>query len=99
MVTQVLGLASILGAPGVGIISTVGVLESGEEPSVSHFELSLLVCPGLFVSSFGSVGVVPQVLGVASSLVAPEVWVVSNHGMLESGEASSVSPFELPQAL
>ena len=75
-VTQVLGLASLLAAPEVGVISTVGVLEGGEASSVSLFELSPPVCPGPFVSSFGSVRAVPHVLGVASLLVTPEVWVV-----------------------
>ena len=98
-VTQVLGLASLLAAPGVGVVLTVGVLEVGEAFSVSLFELSLPVCPGPFVSLFGSVGAVPQVLGVASLLVTPELWIVSNRGMFEGGEASSVSLSELPPAL
>ena len=38
-------------------------------------------------------------LGVVSLLAAPEVEVVSNLGMLEDGEASSVSLSELPPAL
>ena len=49
------------------------------------------VCPGPFVFSFESVEVVPQVLGVASLLVAPWAGVVSTLGVLKDGEASSVS--------
>ena len=92
-VTPVLGLASLLVAPGVGVVSTVGVLADG------LFELSPPMCPGPFVSSFGSVEAVPQVLGVASLLATLEVWVVSNLGMFEGGEVSSVSLSELPLAL
>ena len=98
-VTEVLGLASLLAVPGVEVVSTVGVLEGGEASSVSLFELSPPVCPDPFVSSFGSVGAVPQVFGVASLLVTPEVWVVSNRGMFEGGEASPVFLSELPPAL
>ena len=57
------------------------------------------MCHGRFVSSFESVGAVPQVLGVASLLMAPYVGVVSTLGVLEDGEASSVSLSELPPAL
>ena len=97
-VTQVLGLASLLAVSEVEIVSTVGVFEGGEASSVSLSELSPPMCPGSFVSlsSPGSVGVVLQVLGVASFLVTPEMWVVSNRGMFEGGEASSVFLSELP---
>ena len=59
-----------------------------------------LVRPGPFVSSFESVEAVTQVLvRVASPLEAPWVGVVSILGVLENGEAFSVSPYELPPAL
>ena len=57
------------------------------------------MCPSSFVSSFESVEVVPQVLGVACLLVPPYVEVISTLGVLEDGEAFSVSPSELPPAL
>ena len=94
-----LGVALFLAVPGVGVVSNVGVLEGGEAPSVSLFKLSPPVCPGPSASSFRSGGAVPQVLGVASPLVTPEVWVASNRGMFEGGGVSSVSPFESPPAL
>ena len=97
-VTQVLGLVSLLAVSGVEVVSTVGVSEGDEASSVSLFELSPPVWPDSFVSSPGSVGAVPQVLGVASFLVTPEVWVVSSHGTFKSGEASSVFACELPPA-
>ena len=79
---QVLGLASLPAAPEVGVVSTFGVLEDGEASSVSLSELPLPVCTGPFVSSLESVGAVPQVLGLASLLAAPEVGVVSTFGVL-----------------
>ena len=97
-VTQVLGLASLLAVSEVEVVSTVGVLEGGEASSVSLSELSPPMFPDPFVSSPGSVGAVPQVLGVASFQVTPEMWVVSNRGMFEGGEASSVFLSELPPA-
>ena len=97
-VTQVLGLASLLAVSEVEVISTVGVLEGGEAPSVSLFELLPPVGPDPFVPSPGFVGAVPQVLGVVSFLVTPEMWVVSNRGVFRGGEASSVFLSELPPA-
>ena len=71
VVPKVLGVASLLVAPLVGVVSTLGVLEGGEASSVSPSELPPPVRPGSFLSSFESVEAVPQVLGVASLLVAP----------------------------
>ena len=92
------GLASLLAVSEVEVVSTVGVLEGGEASSVSLFELSPPVCRDPFASKPGSVGEVPQVLGAASFLVTPEMWVVSNRGTFEGGEASSVFLSELPPA-
>ena len=80
----------------MGVVSALGALEGGDASFVSLSELPPPVCPGPFVSSFEFVGAVPQVLGVVSLLAPPEVGVVSNFGMLEDGEASSVSLSELP---
>ena len=98
-VPRMLGLTSLLAAPGVGVVLTLGVLEDGEGSFIFLSELPPPVCPGLFVPWFESVGAVPQALGVASLLATPEVGVVSNLGMLEGGKASSVSLSELPPAL
>ena len=94
-----LGVASLLAAPEVVVVSTLGVLKDGEASFVSLSELLPPVCSGPFVSSFESVGVVPQVLGVASLLAMAEVGIVSTLGVLGDSETSCVSLSELPPAL
>ena len=88
--TGVEGGESSGGAVGV---ACVGFWGAGEWRHVLWFPFRVITA-----GVPGSVGAVLQVLGVASFLVTPGVWVGSSRGMFESGGASSVFFSELPPA-
>ena len=71
-------LAFSCGPVGMVEISSFGALVNGDVSSVFLLELPLSVFPGPSVPSVVSLAVVPQVWGVASSLVFPEAWIASN---------------------
>ena len=91
-------LAFSCGPVGMVGISSFGALVNGDVSSVFLLELPLSVFPGSSVPSVVSLAVVPQVWGVASSLVFPEAWIASNLGVFEGGGASFVLLFGLRPA-